>query len=164
MNWALKVFLITYRYDLTESCYILYIYVHVYTSRSIRFSLSFSLQTLVYLDIFVKSSVSGCLAFCLIFDNLSLALLIKALLLEKACTYIGIWQFTKNMRSRFSYLSPQRQSPEVLCKKGVLKIFVKFTRNHLCRSLYSTLPHRCFSLNFATFNDTHSEKLVLYWI
>ena len=78
---------ITYRYDLTEECYILYIYVHVYTPRSIHFSLSFSLQTLVYLDIFVKSSVSGCLAFSLVFDNISLALLIKVLLLEKVCAY-----------------------------------------------------------------------------
>ena len=51
--------------------------------------------------------------------------------------------------------------PEVFCKKGILKNFVKFTRKHLCRSLIfikvagltrdfiKRLRHRCFPVNFA---------------
>ena len=30
----------------------------------------------------------------------------------------------------------EEQSPEVLCKKGVLRNFAKFTGKHLCQSLY----------------------------
>ena len=32
--------------------------------------------------------------------------------------------------------SIQKQSPDVLCKKGVHKHFAKFTRKHLCQSLF----------------------------
>ena len=31
----------------------------------------------------------------------------------------------------------QKQSPEVFCKKGVLKNFAKFTGKHLCQSLFT---------------------------
>ena len=54
---------------------------------------------------------------------------------------------------------------EVFCEKGVLRIFAKFTRKHLCQSLFfnkvegvrsatllkKRLWHRCFSVNFAKF-------------
>ena len=57
---------------------------------------------------------------------------------------------------------------EVVCKKGVLKYFAKFTRKHLCQILFlnkvaglrpATLLknrfwHRCFSVNFAKFIRT----------
>ena len=33
-------------------------------------------------------------------------------------------------------LKIQKQPPEVLCKKGVLKIFAKFTGKHLCQGLF----------------------------
>ena len=55
--------------------------------------------------------------------------------------------------------------PEVLCKKGVLKIFTKFTGKHLCQSLLfnkiaglrptillkKRLWDRCFPVNFVRF-------------
>ena len=58
--------------------------------------------------------------------------------------------------------------PEMLCKKGVLRNFPKFTGKHLCQSLFlnkvpglkpSTLLkkrlwHRCFPVNFAKFLRT----------
>ena len=31
---------------------------------------------------------------------------------------------------------PQKQSPEVFCKKGVLRNFAKLTVKHLCQSLF----------------------------
>ena len=48
---------------------------------------------------------------------------------------------------------PVRSSrPEVFCKKGVLRNFVKFTGKHLCQSLFfkETLA-QVFSVNFAKF-------------
>ena len=58
--------------------------------------------------------------------------------------------------------------PEVFCKKGVLRNFVKFTRKHLCQSLFlnkitglrpvtlleKRLWRRCLSVNFAKFLRT----------
>ena len=55
--------------------------------------------------------------------------------------------------------------PEVFCKKGDLRNFVKFTGKHLCQSLFfnkvaglrpatllkKRLWHRCFPVNFAKF-------------
>ena len=55
--------------------------------------------------------------------------------------------------------------PEVFCKKGVLRNFVKFTGKHLCQSFFfnkvaglrpatllkKRLWHRCFPVNFARF-------------
>ena len=54
----------------------------------------------------------------------------------------------------------QKQPPEVFCKKVVLKNYTKFTKKHLCQSLFFnkvaglTLWHRCFSVNFAKFLRT----------
>ena len=42
--------------------------------------------------------------------------------------------------------------PEVFCKKGVLKNFVKLTRKHRCQSL--GVWHGCFHVNFAKFLRT----------
>ena len=33
-------------------------------------------------------------------------------------------------------ITKQKQTPDVLCKKGALKIFTKFTGKHLCQSLF----------------------------
>ena len=58
--------------------------------------------------------------------------------------------------------------PEVLCKKGVLRNFTKFTGKHLCQSLFFSkvaglrpatlfkkrLWHRCFPVNFPKFLRT----------
>ena len=51
--------------------------------------------------------------------------------------------------------------PQVLCKKGVLRNFGKFTGKHLCQSLFfnkvaglllkKRLWHRCFPVNFPKF-------------
>ena len=60
----------------------------------------------------------------------------------------------------------QKQSPEVLCKKGVLKNFANFTGKHPCWSLFfnevaglhqasffkkdsSAFQHKCFPVKFA---------------
>ena len=56
-----------------------------------------------------------------------------------------------------------RSRPNVFCQKGLLRNFSKFTRNHLCRSLFfnkvagsvtlfkKRLWHRCFTVNSAKF-------------
>ena len=67
-------------------------------------------------------------------------------------------------------MSNTRQSslPEVLCKKGILKNFAKFTEKQLCQSFFfnkaaglrsvtllkKRLWHKCFSVNFAKFLGT----------
>ena len=65
-------------------------------------------------------------------------------------------------------LSFQKQPPEVIYKKGVLKKFAKFTGKHLCQSLFfnkftdlrratllkKRLWHRYFPENFAKFLRT----------
>ena len=62
----------------------------------------------------------------------------------------------------------EKQPPEVLCKKGVLRNFAKFTGKHLCQSLFfnkvaglrlatslkKRLWHSCFPVNFAKFLRT----------
>ena len=42
----------------------------------------------------------------------------------------------------------------MLCKKGVLRNFAKFTGKHLCQRLFLNLWHRCFPVNFAKFLRT----------
>ena len=68
----------------------------------------------------------------------------------------------------------QKQSPEVFCKKGVLKNFANFTGKHLCWSLLQTcnfvkkrLQHWCFPVKFAKFLRTFNlrntcERLLLF--
>ena len=70
----------------------------------------------------------------------------------------------------------------VLCKKGILKNFAKFTGKHLCQSLFfnkvaglrpatllkERLWRRCFPMNFAKFLKTHKKphkntKCKLLW-
>ena len=74
----------------------------------------------------------------------------------------------------------QKQPPEVLCKKGVLRNFAKFTGKYLCHNLIfnkvadlrpatllkKSLWHRCLPVNFAKFLRTPflkntSEQLLL---
>ena len=68
--------------------------------------------------------------------------------------------------------------PEVFCKKGVLRNFVKFTGKHLCQSLLfnkaaglkpetllkTGLWHRCFPVNFSKFLRTHFFTEHLWWL
>ena len=79
----------------------------------------------------------------------------------------------------FYWVSPmsriRRSRPEVSCKKGGLKNFTKFTRKHLCHSLFfnkvaglrqvtllkKRLWHWCFTVNFAKFLRTPFSIVVL---
>ena len=68
--------------------------------------------------------------------------------------------------------------PEVLCKKGVLKYFAKFTGKHMCQSLFfnkvaglrpATLLkkkfwHRCFPVYFAKILRTPTYIAQLRWL
>ena len=91
-------------------------------------------------------------------------------------TFIS-WQFLSKSRSDRS------SRPEVFCKNGVLRNFAKFTRKHLCQSLFfnkiaglrpATLLkkrpcHRFFLVNFAKFLITsffieHMWWLLLEWV
>ena len=68
--------------------------------------------------------------------------------------------------------------PEVLCKKGVLRSFAKFTGKHLCQSLLfnkvadlrpvtlleKRLWHRCFPVNFVWFLRTPLFTEHLWWL
>ena len=62
-----------------------------------------------------------------------------------------------------NFLKQQKQPPEVFRKKGVLKNFAKFTRKHLCGSLFGVfevnfikkrLQHRYFPVNIMKFLRT----------
>ena len=71
-----------------------------------------------------------------------------------------------------------KQPPEVFCKKGVLRNFVKFTEKHLCQRhvfnkvaglrpatlLKKSLWHRCFPVNFAKFLRTPFFTEHLRWL
>ena len=68
--------------------------------------------------------------------------------------------------------------PEVLCKKGVLRNFAKFTGKHLCQGLFlnkvadlrpatllkKRLWHRRFTVNFAKFLKTPFFIEHLLWL
>ena len=68
--------------------------------------------------------------------------------------------------------------PEVFCQKGVLRNFPKFTRKHLCQSLFfnkvvglrpatllkKRLWHRCFPVNFVKFLRTPFFIEHLWWL
>ena len=80
----------------------------------------------------------------------------------------------------FVFLSYDFRSsrPEVLCKKGVLTNFIKFTGKHLCQSLFfnkvtgrrpvtllnKKLWHRCFSVHFMKFLRTPFQIEHLWWL
>ena len=55
---------------------------------------------------------------------------------------------------------------EVIYKKGVLKIFAKFTGKHLCQSFFlkKRLWHRCFPVNFSKFLRTPVLTEHLRWL
>ena len=75
-----------------------------------------------------RRSVWGCclLAFAWIFAKFSLVLQIKVMHTKKA--YVGL-KLLKNG-------NPQKQPPQVFYKNGILKNFAKFSRKHLCQSLF----------------------------
>ena len=68
--------------------------------------------------------------------------------------------------------------PEIFCKKGVLRNFAKFTRKHLCESLFfnnvaylslqlylkKRLWHRCFPVNCAKFLRTPFLRKHIWWL
>ena len=54
----------------------------------------------------------------------------------------------------FSIMLLQKQPPEVFCKKGVLKIFAKFTGKHLCKSLFFNKVAGLWPVNFVKFPRT----------
>ena len=78
----------------------------------------------------------------------------------------SVWyiRFFKNQFIWNRVVAPlkQKQSPELFCKKGVLRNFAKLTGKHLCQSvshrpaalLKKRLWHRCFPVNFAQFSRT----------
>ena len=75
-------------------------------------------------------------------------------------TFISCW-FKKPFFFR-------RSCPEVFCKKGVLRNFVKFMGKYLCQGLFfnkvSGLWYRCFPVNFAKFLRTPFLKEHLRWL
>ena len=66
----------------------------------------------------------------------------------------------------------------MFCRKGVLRNFAKFTRKHLCQSLFlnkvvclrpatllkKRLWHKCFPVNFAKFLRTHFSTEHPRWL
>ena len=102
-------------------------------------------------------------------------------------SYPGIIKKFLNVLVRWIYFYTfaifRSNRPEVFCKKGVLRKFAKFTRKHLCQSLFfnkvaglrsttllkKRLQHRFFPLNFSKFLRTsflteHLRWLLLYVI
>ena len=81
-----------------------------------------------------------------------------------------------NLNWQYSFSRSSR--PEVFCKKGVLRNFVKFSGGHLCQRLFlnkvaglrrstllkKSLWHRCFPVNFAKFQRTHFLIEHLRWL
>ena len=78
-----------------------------------------------------------------------------------------MWPFFNIMHDKVNkHAINQKQPPEVFYKKGIFKNFTKFTRKHLCQSLFfnkaadfrtatflkKRLSDRCFPVNFATFS------------
>ena len=74
---------------------------------------------------------------------------------------------------------PNRSSrPEVLCEKGLLRNFAKFTGKHQCQKLFfnkvaglgpatllkKSLWHRCFPVNFAKFPRKPFFTSHLWWL
>ena len=69
---------------------------------------------------------------------------------------------------KYTLVYIQKQPPEVFCEKGVLRNFTKFTRKHLCQSLFfnkvaglrhttlvkKRLWHRYFPVNLVKFLRT----------
>ena len=55
--------------------------------------------------------------------------------------------------------------PKAFYRKGVLKIFAKFTGKHLCWNLFfRRLQHRCFPVNFVKFLRTSSFTEHFRWL
>ena len=80
----------------------------------------------------------------------------------------------KGLNSQCYSIIIRSSRPNVICKKGVLKNFSKFTGKHLFWSLFfaglrpatlvkKRLWHRCFPVNFANFIRTPSFMEYLRW-
>ena len=75
-------------------------------------------------------------------------------------------------------IQSRRSRPELICKKGFLRNFAKFTGKHLCHSLFfnkvaglrpatllkKRLWHRCFPVNFAKLLRTTFFREHLWWL
>ena len=57
----------------------------------------------------------------------------------------------------------QKQSPEVFCKKGVLRNFAKFTAKHLCQSLFYNKVVKKIIINYIR-KTLHLRCLTGFWI
>ena len=82
----------------------------------------------------------------------------ELLLRSRKSFIIDIWQGPKY--GIFKKFSDDRSSPpEVFCKKGVLRNFVKFTGKHLCQSLFFN------NTKFlrTSFFIEHLRRLILWW-
>ena len=89
------------------------------------YEIYFSFSVLFLLPLMIQPHVNRCtcflfsrrvlLSFCLIFTSFSLAVLMRVLLVKKACI---------TEKRNFIFKSGR---PAVFCKKGVLKKFAKFT-------------------------------------
>ena len=85
---------------------------------------------------------------------------------------VPLWLINKQNAFR-----DRSNSPEVFCKKGVLRNFAKFTGKHVCQSFFFSkvaglsatllkkrLWHRCFPANFAKFLGTLFFAEHLWWL
>ena len=78
--------------------------------------------------------------------------------------------------SHFQFVAFRSGRPKVFCKKGALSNFSKFTRKHLCQTLFvnnvarpatllkKRLLHRCFPVNFEKFIRTPFFIEHLWWL
>ena len=144
LHWdiALKrhaLFCISVSMSMTRSTYVLF------TWSTFPLSLSFSIQLKIsshchrqscFLDMFVKSSVSGCcLAFASVFTNFSLVLLIKAFLVKKACNHLISLKHTNLFFGHF-YLKFSHRVLLLLGESLELLTEVLLKNEKTCKSLF----------------------------
>ena len=92
------------------------------------------------------------------FKQISHIIPVNLLILNMIFPYL---RFLQNIWNWVIFLQYQKQSPDVFCKKGVLRNFSKFTGKHLCQGLFfnkvaglrpatilkNRLWHKCFHGN-----------------
>ena len=95
---------------------------------------------------------------------------------QKVASFSISERFTVKFELVFVLTLDKSSRPDVLCEKGVLRNFAKFTRKHLCQSLFfkkvaspatllkKRLWHRCFPVHFANFLRTPFLTEHLWWL